>query len=72
MDDLNLWLDFLKSAEKGQKPKITTFLDSSELGIGGSCPKMGIGWRYQFNPEEQRAFTLNTKEYNASAIDMDP
>ena len=52
MDILNLWLDFLKSAEEGisinrvffRKPTITSFSDSSELGIGGFCPKTGIGW----------------------------
>ena len=79
MDDLDLWLEFLASAAAGisinrvifRKPTITTFSDSSELGIGGFCPKTGIGWRHMFSPEEQQTFTLNTKEYIASAIDMD-
>ena len=73
MDDLDLWPDFLKSAGAGilinrvvfRKPTITTFSDSSELGIGGFCPTMGIGWRHMFSPEEQQTFTLNTKEYTA-------
>ena len=78
MDDPNLWLDFLKSTEDGisinrvvfRKPTITTFSDSSELGIGGFSTKTGIGWRYQLSPEEQQAFTLNTKKYIASDINM--
>ena len=60
MEDLDLWLDFLKSAEAGiainrvvfRKPTITTFSDSSELGIRGFCPKTGIGWCHMFSPEE--------------------
>ena len=79
MDDLNHWLDFLKSTEEGisinifvfRKPIITTFSYSSELGIGGFCPKTGIGWRHMFSLEEQQTFTLNTKEYITSVIDMD-
>ena len=51
MDDLSLWLDFLKSAEDGisinivifRKPTTITFLDSTGLGIGGLCPKTDIG-----------------------------
>ena len=79
MDDLDLWLDFLKLAEAGisinrvifRKPTITTFSDSSELGTGGFCPSTGIGWRHVFSPKEQQVFTLNTKEFIVSAIDMD-
>lgn len=79
LDDLALWLDFLQSAHHGisinrvifRKPTITTFSDSSEHGIGGFCPQTGIGWRYLFSPEEQKAFTLNTKEYIGSAVDME-
>ena len=79
LNDLLLWLDFLQSAHEGisinrivfRKPTITTFSDSSEFGIGGFCPQTGIGWRYHFTPEEQRAFTLNTKEYIGSAVDME-
>ena len=79
LDDLDLWLEFLESAKTGisinrvifRKPTITTFSDSSECGIGGFCPQTGIGWRYQLSPAEQQAFTLNTKEYIASAIDME-
>ena len=79
MVDLELWLSFLESAAKGisinrvvfRKPTITTFSDASEAGIGGFCPKTGFGWRYLFTDEENKAFTLNAKEYIASAIDMD-
>jgi len=79
LDDLALWLDFLQSAHQGisinrvifRKPTITTFSDSSEFGIGGFCPQTGIAWRYHFTPDEQRAFTLNTKEYIGSAVDME-
>ena len=79
LDDLALWLEFLESAKKGisinriifRKLDISTFSDSSEIGIGGFCPQTGIGWRYKFTPEEQRAFTLNTKEYIGSAVDME-
>ena len=53
-----------------RKPTITTFSDSSKCGIGGFCPQTGIGCRYHFTEEEQQAFTINTKEYIASAIDM--
>ena len=43
LDDLDLWLEFLKSAKYGisinrvifSKPTITTFSDSPECGIGG-------------------------------------
>ena len=78
MDDLELWLSFLESAAKGisinrvvfRKPTITTFSDASEAGIGGFCPKTGFGWRYLFTDEENKAFTLNAKEYITSAIDM--
>ena len=53
MDNLELWLSFLKSAAKGisinrvifRKSTITTFSDASEAGIGGFCPKTGIRWR---------------------------
>ena len=54
-----------------RKPTITTYSDASEAGIGGFCPKTGTGWRYLFTEEENKALTLNTKEYIASAIDMD-
>ena len=79
LDDLDLWLDFLSSAAEGisinrvifRKPTLTTFSDSSELGIGGYCPRTGFGWRYKLTELEQRTFTLNTKEYIASTIDME-
>jgi len=79
IDDLNLWLEFLISAKDGisinrvifRKPNIITFSDSSEAGIGGFCPQTGVMWRYRFTETEAKAFTLNTKEYIASAIDME-
>jgi len=79
IDDLDLWLDFLASAKDGisinrvvfRKPTLTTFSDSSEAGIGGFCPQTGVMWRYRFTEAEAKAFTLNTKEYIASAIDME-
>ena len=69
LDNLDLWLEFLESSKYGiavnrvifRKPTITTFLYSSEFGIGGFCPQTGIGWRYHFIEEEQQAFILNTK-----------
>ena len=54
-----------------QKPSITTFSDSLEIGSGGFYPQTGIGWRYRFSPEEQQAFTLDTKEYIGSTVDME-
>ena len=79
MKDLELWLSFIESAAAGisinrivfRKPTIITFSDASEAGIGGYCPKTGVGWRYLFTEEENKALTLNCKEYLASAIDMD-
>ena len=79
IDDLILWLDFLESAKDGisinrvvfRKPNLITFSDSSEAGIGGFCPQTGTMWRYRFTEAEAKAFTLNTKEYIASAINME-
>jgi hypothetical protein len=79
MKDLELWLSFIESAAAGisinrvvfRKPTIITFSDASEAGIGGYCPKTGVGWRYLFTEEENKALTLNCKEYIGSAIDMD-
>ena len=78
-DNLRLWISFLESAERGisinrvvfRKPTLVSFSDASEAGIGGYCPKTGIGWRYKFTDEENKALTLNAKEYLCSAIDMD-
>ena len=78
LDDLTLWLEFLESAKKSisinrvifRKPTLTTFSDSSKIGIGGFCPQTGIMWHYFFTEAERQSFTLNTKEYIASAIDM--
>ena len=77
--DLDLWLEFLTSARDGismnrvvfRKPTQITFSDSSEIGISGFSPHTGIAWRYRFTEEEAKSFTLNVKEYIASAIDMD-
>ena len=79
MQDIELWLIFFESATHGisitrvifWKPTITTLSDASEAGIGGFCPKSGIAWRYLFTEEENKAFTLNAKEYITSVIDMD-
>ena len=79
MEDLRLWLSFIESAEEGisinrvvfRKPTIVTYSDASEAGIGGYCPKNRVAWRHRFTEEENKAFTLNCKEYLASAIDMD-
>jgi hypothetical protein len=79
MGDLQLWLSFIESAQRGisinrvvfRKPTITTFSDASEAGVGGFCPKTGVMWRHRFTEEESKAFTLNCKEYIGSAIDMD-
>ena len=35
------------------------------------CPNTSIGWRYLFIDKENKAFAHNTKDYIASAIDMD-
>ena len=77
--DLDLWLEFLTSARDGismnrivfRKPTQITFSDSSEIGISGFSPHTGIAWRHPFTEEEAKSFTLNVKEYIASAIDMD-
>ena len=78
IEDINLWIEFLDSAKDGisinriifRKPTLITYSDSSEQGIGGYSPFTGIGWRYRFKEEEAKAFTLNCKEYIASAIDL--
>ena len=69
MEDLTPWLEFLKSVKEGfsinrvifRKPTLTTFSDSSKIGIGGFCPQTGIMWRYFFTEAERQSFTLNTK-----------
>ena len=79
MDDLILRLEFLESAKEGisinrvifRKPTLTTFSDSSDTGIGGFCPQTGIMWRCCFTEAERQSFTLDTKEYIASVIDME-
>ena len=78
LDDLELWLEFLDSAKNGisinrivfRKPTLITYSDSSEIGIGGYSPFTGVAWRYKFTEAEQQAFTLNCKEYIASAVDL--
>ena len=77
LDDLDLWLEFLNSAKDGisinrivfRSPTLISLSDASEQGIGGYSPSTGIGWRYEFSKDEQRAFTLNLKEFIASTID---
>ena len=57
MDNLTLWLEFLKSAKECipinrvifRKPTLTTFSDSSEIGIGGFCPQICILWHHFFH-----------------------
>ena len=77
MEDMDLWLEFLKSAKEGisinrivfRKPTLISYSDSCELGIGGFSPFTGIGWRYKFSEAEAKAFTLNLKEYIGAAVD---
>ena len=79
LDDLILRLVLLKSAKVSisisrvifRKLTITTFSDSSEIGTGGFCLQTGVGWHNLFTLEDQKAFTLNMKEYITSAIDME-
>ena len=74
--DLRLWIEFLTKAKRGisinevvyRKPTCTALTDSSEIGIGGYSSNSNILWRYQFKINEQRAFTLNMKEYIAATI----
>jgi hypothetical protein len=74
--DLRLWIEFLTKAKNGisinevvfRKPTCTAISDSSEIGIGGYSFNSNILWRYQFTIEEQKAFSLNLKEYIAATI----
>ena len=75
--DLALWLNFLHSAKDGislnrvvfRKPTLQSYSDASEFGIGGYSPSTGVAWRYEFTESQQRAFTLNCKEYLGLVID---
>ena len=74
--DLKLWIDFLSKAKEGisinnvvfRSPTSIPLTDASEIGIGGYCLQNNTLWRYEFTPDEQRAFSLNTKEFIAAAI----
>ena len=76
LDNLGLWLEFPESTRKGisinriifRKSNIHIFFDSSKITIGGLCPQTWVGWGYKFTTEENRAFTLNIKEYIGSAV----
>lgn len=74
--DLLLWIKLLRRAEKGisinnvifRQPTSVPLTDASEIGIGGYSLTSNKLWRYEFSIDEQRAFTLNVKEYIASVI----
>jgi len=74
--DLKLWIKFLSKAHEGisinnvvfRSPTSIPLSDASETGIGGYSLQHNILWRYEFTIEEQRSFTLNTKEYIAAVI----
>jgi len=74
--DLVLWIKLLNTAKRGisinnvifRQPTFVPIIDSSETGIGGYSLNSNTLWRYQFTIEEQRSFTLNTKEYIAAVI----
>ncbi len=74
--DLRLWIKFLSKAHEGisinnvvfRSPTSIPQSDASETGIGGYSLQHNKLWRYQFTIEEQRSFSLNTKEYIAAVI----
>jgi hypothetical protein len=74
--DLKLWIKFLKYAEKGisintiifRSPTSLSLSDACETGMGGYNPLTGKMWRHEFTIQQQRAFTLNTKEFLAAVI----
>ena len=76
-EDLNLWLEFLASAAAGislnrivfRKPTQQSLSDASPWGMGGHSPSTKIAWRYEFTEEEQRALTMNCKEYLGVVVD---
>jgi hypothetical protein len=69
-------LKFIKYARTGisinnvifRKPTSITLSDACKTGMGGYNPLNGKAWRHEFTPEEQVAFTLNTKEFIAAKI----
>lgn len=74
--DLELWLELLEYAKTGISINTIIFRlltslslsDACETGMGGYNPLTGKMWRYEFTLIEQRAFTLNTKEFLAAKI----
>ena len=74
--DLHLWIELINYAKQGisintivfRRPTSITLSDASETGMGGYNPLTGKAWSYEFTPEEQISFTLNTKEFMAATI----
>ena len=74
--DLKLWIRFITYARDGisinnvvfRTPTTIVLTDASETGIGGFCSTSNILWRYRLTTEEQKAFSLNTKEYLAAIL----
>jgi hypothetical protein len=74
--DLKLWLKLIEYANDGislnsivfREPTSISISDACETGMGGYDPMTGKMWRHKFSPEEQVAFTLNTKEFLAAEI----
>ena len=57
LDNLLMWLESLKSANAGihikrvifWKPTLITFYATSEIGMGGHYPMVGLSWCYHFS-----------------------
>eukprot|EP00956_Cyclotella_meneghiniana_P032130 scaffold86951_cov48-Cyclotella_meneghiniana.AAC.2 len=78
-EDLKLWLQFITYAKNGisinsvifRTPTSISISDACETGMGGYDPLSGNMWRHEFSEIEQRAFTLNTKEFLAAQISQE-
>jgi hypothetical protein len=76
LEDLSLWLDFLKQAQLGislnilttREPTTLYRVDACKHGIGGFNVFHGPAWRFPITPDLQNRATLNVLEFLASIV----